>query len=65
MIDWIMIKPCDSMTADYISMKMAEQLRQCDRCDRCIGEMCDIHTTCEEEAAFGKYLIQQQIGEQD
>ena len=63
MIDWIMIKPCDSMTADYISMKMSEQLRQCDRCDYCTGEMCDIYTTSEEEAAFGKYLIQQQIGE--
>lgn len=61
-MDWIMIKPCNSIQADYISMKMSMQKKRCDTCQSCIGEQCDIFTTSEEEARLGKYLIEREIG---
>lgn len=60
-LHWIRIKPCDNKQAEYIAMKIGQQRKQCDNCNRCIGKKCDIYTTSEEEARLGKYLIEQKI----
>ena len=59
---WMDIKPCNSRQADYITMKMSEQKKKCGKCKAVYGcNMCDIYTSCEEEARLGKYLIEQKI----
>lgn len=58
---WCILKPCDSKQADYIAMKISQQKKTCNSCNRCVGKSCDIYTSSEEEAMLGKYLIEQKL----
>ena len=60
---WISLEACDEQQADYILMKIIQQIKRCKICTSCLGTQCDIYTSCEDEAMLGKYLIHKQINE--